>query len=132
MSGLIRCRCHMTQVRQMAISFTSKLHEGGRGSWEEVRSLWRNRSEVGFCCKQKKIRKKFCSKRKKKRKRKKEVSLGRKTRGVCGKTRGILTPQYKQRPTVNHTSLFKKKKSYKTKRNAQLCITQEVVANIST
>lgn len=31
-----------------------QLHGGGRRDWEEVRSLWRNRYEVGLCCKRKK------------------------------------------------------------------------------
>lgn len=52
--------------------FNKQLHGGGRGGWEEVRSLWRNRYEVGFCCKQKK--ESFAVKEK-------EVTLGRKTRG---------------------------------------------------
>lgn len=58
------------------------------GGWEEVRSLWRNRYEVGFCCKQKKKEKKmFCSKEK--------SNSGKEDQGVCGNTRQILTPQYK-------------------------------------
>ena len=53
-----------------------QLHGGGRGGWEEVRSLWRNSAyEVGFCCKQKKKRE-FCSKKEKSN----SSNLGRKTR----------------------------------------------------
>lgn len=41
-------------VRQVAIWLNKKLHGGGRGGWEEVRSFWKNSEyEVGFCCKQK-------------------------------------------------------------------------------
>lgn len=94
-------------------------------SGEVHKVLWRKKwaHEVGFAVNQKK-KKQFSRK-------KTLLRSGEENQEVCGNTGEHLAQHVMQTCSSKHSSSMKKKKKY-TNRNAWLCITQEVVASVST